>query len=110
MRSLTLVSIKKLDDISFITTLPNLEILKLNWMGSITKLPDFSNLTKLRGIDIHTCNKLVDVSGLVNVPTLEKVSIIGNSLTNEAAEILLNNPSIKDLCCYGNKVDLRVER
>ncbi len=110
LRSLILVSIKKLDDISFITTLANLEILKLIWMGAITKLPNFSNLTKLRVIDIHTCNKLIDVSGLVNVPLLEKVSIIGNSLTNEAAEILLNNPTIKDLSCYGNKVDFRVER
>ncbi len=110
LRSLSLLSIKKLEDISFITTLSNLEILKLIWMGAVTTLPDFSRLTKLRDIDCDTCNKLVDVSGLVNVQSLEKVRIIANSLTKDAADSLLNNPSIKDLDCYGNKFHLRISR
>lgn len=98
LKSLTLISIKKLEDIAFITTLPNLEELKLIWMGAVAKLPDLSNLVKLRSIDCDTCNKLIDVSGLVNVKSLEKVCFIGGkSLTKESIEILLKNHSIKDL-------------
>lgn len=106
LMSLTLLSIKKLDDLSFITTLPNLEELKLIWMGAVTKLPDLSNLTKLRSIDCDTCNKLVDVSGLVNIKSLEKVRFIGGkSLTKESIEILLKNHSIKDLYSSYFKVE-----
>lgn len=106
LKSLSLLSIKKLEDLSFITTLTNLEKLKLIWMGAVTKLPDLSNLTKLRSIDCDTCNKLVDVSGLVNVKSLEKVRFIGGkSLTKESIEILLKNHSIKDLYSSYFKVE-----
>lgn len=107
LNSLTLLSIKKLEDISFIKTLPNLEELKLIWMGAVTKLPDLSNLAKLRSIDCDTCNKLVDVSGLVNVKSLDRACFTGGkSLTKESIEILLKNHSIKDL--YSQH--LRLER
>ncbi len=96
LQSLTLFSIKKLEDISLTATSANLEILKFIWMGAITKLPDFSKLTKLRDIEFDTCNKLVDVSSLVNVKSLEKVSFVGGkNLTKDAVETLLMNTSIK---------------
>lgn len=105
LRSLTLFSIKKLEDVSFIASLPNLEILNFIWMGAVTRLPDLSCLTKLRVIDFDTCNKLVDVSGLVNVNSLETVRIFGNKLTLDAAAILRNNTSIKELVCNGYRYD-----
>lgn len=106
LKTLTLFSIKKLEDISFIATLTNLETLKLIWMGSVENIPDLSKLTKLRFSYFLTCNKLTDVSGLVEVRSLEKVFIVGKRLTREAGEKLLDNTSIKDLKCFGKSFRL----
>lgn len=78
LRTLELLSIKKIEDISFIATLSNLENLRLVWMGSITRLPDLSMLENLREVTIDTCNKLTDISALDGVKRLEKLTI-GNS-------------------------------
>lgn len=107
LESLTLFSIKKLNDISFVKTLYNLRCLELIWMGGITDLPDLECLKHLELIKISTCNKLTDISGLVKVKRLSEVWISNcNGLTQENAEIILNNPSIKSLMIAGAKVGL----
>ncbi len=110
LQSLTLFSIKKLEDLSFISTLSNIEKLRLIWMGAVTQLPDLSTLKKLRVIECETCNKLADISTLYNIPSLEKVLIIGNSLTKESVEKLMKVPTIKELRCGGNKLSHIVVR
>lgn len=107
LESLTLFSIKKLDDISFVKTLYNLRCLELIWMGGITELPDLSSLKHLELVKISTCNKLTDISGLVKTKSLKEVWMSNcNGLTQENAEIILNNPSIRYLMIAGSKVRL----
>lgn len=107
LRSLTLFNIKKMDDISFVTKLPNLERLEMIWMGAIVRLPDMSALTNLKEVIIDTANRLEDISGLVGVKNLNTVKIlISKSLTTEAAQILLSNRSIKRFICLTNKATI----
>lgn len=109
LQSLTLFGVKKLEDISFISTLRNLETLKLERMGSVVRMPDLSGMKKLRAVDLD-CNNLTDVSGLLGVASLENVRISSNSLPEYAAESLLSNLSIKHLSCFGKKFRLMVDR
>ncbi len=109
IRYLKLFSIKKMDDISFITTLPRLEKLELIWMGAVVRLPDLSCLENLNEVYIDTANKLEDVSGLVGVKSLKIVEILNSkSITNEAVNVLMKNQSIEKFLCYGRKSDIKI--
>jgi len=62
LRQLELWRIMKLDNLDFISTLVNLETLKLQDLKHITTLPDLKNLTKLADIQID--NVPVDLEAL----------------------------------------------
>ena len=106
---LKLFSIKKMDDISFVATLPRLEKLELIWMGAVVRLPDLSCLENLKEVYIDTANKLEDISGLVGARNLREVRISNSkSITTDAANVLMKNPSIEKFLCCGAKTGIKI--
>lgn len=106
---LKLFSIKKMDDISFVATLPRLEKLELIWMGAVVRLPDLSCLENLKEVYIDTANKLEDISGLVGARNLKEVRISNcKSITTDDANVLMKNPGVEKFLCCGAKTDIKI--
>lgn len=109
IRHLKLFSIKKMEDISFVATLPRLEKLELIWMGAVVRLPDLSCLENLKEVYIDTANKLDDISGLVGARNLKEVRISNSkSITTDAANVLMKNPSVEKFLCCGAKTSIKI--
>ncbi len=71
LRSLEICWVKKLMDLDAIAEMTGLEELVLDRLAHINPLPGLSKLAKLRKLRLNSLKSLVDVSELVNAPSLE---------------------------------------
>ncbi len=105
VRSLHIFKCPKLDDLSFVEELPNLETLNIYWNSKATKLFAAFRMPNLKKLHITDCNKLKDFSGL-RIGNLEYLDLFGcNRLSSFTSkfdagnlDFLLFMPKLKHLC------------
>lgn len=76
---LELFRINKLEELSFIGTLKNLEEFRLIWLSHVFSFPDIGNNLHLKKIYIDTLKNLWDVSAIANSQSVRNIEIICSS-------------------------------
>lgn len=97
----------RVEDLSLLSSLTNVEVLALEWNTKATKLWDLSTNTSLRALSVKDLSKLNDISTLQNNKILELLDLSGgdwDSLRLNSLEPLRNLPHLKYLGLSNIKV------
>lgn len=95
VKAITLFSLRQ-DDFGFLADMEGLQVIHFDSCSRLTTLPSFRRLRHLRRVVLDTVNRLADISGLAEAPSLEDVIIIGaDALAPEAFECLWGHPCLK---------------
>jgi len=76
MKSLALLKIINLKDVSFLAEMTNLQYIEINSCKKIIEFPSLLNLKNLRRIVLETMKGLRDISGVSKAPFLEDLIIM----------------------------------
>lgn len=96
IKYLELWQIRRLADISFISSLVGLQFLFLQSLRNVTKIPDLSGLSKLRRIYVENMKGLRDVSAIAHAPSLEEfIHVSAQNIAPDKYAELLEMPTLK---------------
>lgn len=97
LKSLELWRILKLEDLSFISTLPHLETLRLIDLRNVEILPDMMH-TQIKSLYLENLKNLIDISCLNHLKTLKKVEMIGiQKLELNQLQVIFQNQAIQNI-------------
>lgn len=96
LKSLSLLKILSLHDLSFISKLHRLQFLKVDSCKKISTIPNLIDLRCLRRVHLERMRGLTDISGIANAPKIEDLIIMeSESLLPENLECFIGHPTIK---------------
>ena len=76
LKALELLRVRKLDDLSPLSTAASLQYLALGDMKGVAAMPDCSQLTSLRRVYLDTMNGVTDLIGLTRAPRLDDLIVV----------------------------------
>lgn len=97
-------------NLNFLSSLRNLETLRIDDLRNINKLPNLSKLTRLKNLEISYSNKLSDISALKQLKSIKEFRCIGcRSLLKEQFKIFTKPSPLKKIFLSGEKAYKRNE-
>jgi len=115
LRNVFLNRIRALDDLSFLAGAAALETIDLLYLSKVERIPDLSASTRLTTVRIIECKRLVDLSALTAIPSLESLEIVVSPLTPEDIEFLMAAANLPYINLFGGarqnaRTDAMLER
>ena len=101
LRQVFLNRIRALDDLSFLAGIAALETVDLLYLSKVERIPDLSASTRLTTLRIIECKRLVDLSALTAIPSLESLEIVVSPLTPEDIEFLMAAKNLPYINLFG---------
>ena len=77
IKALEMVRVRKLADLSPLSSARTLQYLALSGIKKIERMPDCSRLRSLRRVYLDTMNGVTDLAGLTEAPNLEDLIVVG---------------------------------
>ncbi len=95
LRELFLNNIRQHEDLSFISSLFQIEKLSLLNLRQLEKLPDLAGCKGLKGVFLWDCKKLKDIQALAGAPNLEQLDIVDTPHQPDDLAFLMKLDNIK---------------
>jgi hypothetical protein len=115
LRQVFLNRIRALDDLTFLAGIAELETVDLLYLSNVESIPDLSARTRLTTLRIIECKRLVDLTALAAIPSLESLEIVVSPLTPEDIEFLMAAENLPYINLFGGarqnaRTDAMLER
>ncbi|MDB4766179.1 hypothetical protein OAG71_00680 [bacterium] len=80
LKALEIMRVRKLADLTPLSSVKTLQYLALGDMKKVEVMPDSSRLKSLRRVYLDTMNGVTDLSGLTNAPNLDELIVIDSKI------------------------------
>lgn len=108
LRGLVVNQVRGVTDLSVLPTLTSLELLDLYGLPRVTELPSMAPLSRLRRVQLGSMKGLIGLTGLLDAPVLEELTLSRAVSTDEHdAERLAAHPTLREFEWFGEDVPVR---